>query len=196
MPRQRDPDTEERILSAAQALWQKGGEKALTIRGIARIAGTNTPTIYRRFKNRHHIVSALVQKVERDLISTVQSSGSAEETCVRYVNFALNRPCEYKLLHANELSQSLRSRGRSAEWTSTTIGNLIRKQLVDRWGKSGPEHKRLSFALWALTHGTATLLMSERMSRTDSREMRAAFDAALDTLICPSALSHNDLWEK
>ena len=43
MPRHPDPDLEERILKAAHALWRRGGDKALTMRVVARAAGTNTP---------------------------------------------------------------------------------------------------------------------------------------------------------
>ena len=50
MPRPPDPDLEERILKAARKLWKKGGENALTMRAVAKAAGTkNTPAVYRRF---------------------------------------------------------------------------------------------------------------------------------------------------
>jgi len=41
MPRQPDPGLEDRILNAAQRLWKKGGETALTMRAVARLAGTS-----------------------------------------------------------------------------------------------------------------------------------------------------------
>ena len=50
MPRHPDPDLEDRILSAAQRLWTRGGEKSLTMRAVARAARTNTPAVYRRFE--------------------------------------------------------------------------------------------------------------------------------------------------
>jgi AcrR family transcriptional regulator len=196
MPRRCDPETEERILDAAQTLWQKGGEEVLTMRAIARIAGTNPPTVYRRFKNRHDIVRALLRRVERDLAKALDGSGSPEEICVRYIDFASKRPCEYRLLelHANELSQASRPRGRSTVWNSAPIGNLIRKHLAERLGGSVTGHERLSFALWSLAHGTASLLISKGVSIKHCRELRAAFDAELDTLICSSTLSKSDLW--
>ncbi len=55
MPRRPDPDLEGKILDAAQKLWKKGGEKALTMRTVARAAGTNTPAVYRRFRDRDDI---------------------------------------------------------------------------------------------------------------------------------------------
>ena len=41
MPRQPDPNLENRLLNAAQVLWKRGGEKSLTMRAVARAAGTN-----------------------------------------------------------------------------------------------------------------------------------------------------------
>ena len=40
MPRHADPELENRVLNAAQMLWKRGGEKALTMRAVARAAGT------------------------------------------------------------------------------------------------------------------------------------------------------------
>jgi len=186
MPRQPDPGVEERILNAAQKLWQKGGEKALTMRAVAKAAGTNTPTIYRRFKNRRDIVFALVQRVRQDVVRALQPSRSPEETCVRYIEFASSHRHEYKLLYArtHELLQSLRSRGRPTVLDSTIIVELIRKQLAERLGGSAPECTRLSLALWALAHGTATLLISNGIPMQQAGELRAAFAAAIDTLVC------------
>ena len=56
IPRQPDPELEARILEAADALWRRGGEKALTMRAVAKAARTNTPAVYRRFKDREHLI--------------------------------------------------------------------------------------------------------------------------------------------
>ena len=196
MPRRADPRMEERILNTAQQLWQRGGQRALTMRAIAEAAGTNTPTIYRRFKSRRDIEFALVQRVQRDLISALQPSRSPEETCVRYVEFAMNHTREYKLLqaHIGELLASIPSPGTSITWSSKPILELIGKQLAGRLGGSAGEHVRLSLALWALAHGTTTLLMSKWITKRNARQLRAAFAAAVDTLTCSQTLAHNDLW--
>jgi AcrR family transcriptional regulator len=196
MPRRPDPRLEERILHAGQKLWQKGGANALTIRAIAKAAGTNTPTIYRRFKNRHDIVFALVQRVQQDVVKTLRPSRTPEETCVRYIEFASRHPHEYRLFLAypEGLWQSVRSRGQSALWNSTPFVELIRKQLAERLNGSVAEHTRLSLALWTLAHGTATLLISKGIPTQQAAELRSAFAAAADTLICRRVLADNDLW--
>ena len=64
MARHSDPDLEARILQAARRLWHKGGESALSMRAIAKAAGTNTPAMYRRFRTRADILRALVSSYQ------------------------------------------------------------------------------------------------------------------------------------
>ncbi len=49
MSRKPDADLESRILDAAYKLWSKRGEKALTMRGVAKAAGTTLPRCIRGF---------------------------------------------------------------------------------------------------------------------------------------------------
>ncbi len=44
MPRKPDARLEGRILDAAYRMWSKRGERALTMRAVARASGTTTPT--------------------------------------------------------------------------------------------------------------------------------------------------------
>src|ERR1022692_3070050 len=67
VPRRPDPDLEGKILDAAQELWKKGGEKGLTMRAVAKAAGTNTPAVYRRFRNREDILRALLRRIQQDV---------------------------------------------------------------------------------------------------------------------------------
>jgi len=60
MARHSDPEVEVRILRAARDLWHEGGEAALSMRAVAKAAGTNTPAVYRRFRTREDILRALV----------------------------------------------------------------------------------------------------------------------------------------
>ncbi len=59
MPRTADPELPHRILKAADALWQSGGEEAVTIRGVAADAGTTTPTVYSYYADREALLTAL-----------------------------------------------------------------------------------------------------------------------------------------
>ena len=71
MPRRADPELEDKILDAAQKLWKKGGEKALTMRTVARAAGTNTPAVYRRFRDRDDILRGLLQRIRWEIAAQI-----------------------------------------------------------------------------------------------------------------------------
>ena len=111
MPRQPDPHLQERILNAAQKLWKKGADETLTMRAVAQAAGTNTPAVYRRFRNREDILRALLRRIQQDVVSALQPCSCAEEACERYLEFAVSHPYEYELFytHAYELSAAARS---------------------------------------------------------------------------------------
>jgi AcrR family transcriptional regulator len=181
MPRHADPDLEKRVLDAAQKLWRGGGDKTLSMRTLARMAKTNTPAIYRRFKNRKAILQALLLRLRQDLYETIQSSQSLEEACDRYIDFALRRPREYELYHAHqyELLRAGRATGReelgpSFQWT-------LRK-LADQLGGSPEDHIRLVLAMWALAHGTATLLIDKLAPANLEKDLRAACTRAVGEL--------------
>ncbi|MGB6477386.1 MAG: helix-turn-helix domain-containing protein, partial [Candidatus Sulfotelmatobacter sp.] len=102
MPRHPDPDLEGRILAAASKLWAKGGEEALTMRAVAKAAGTNTPALYRRFKDRKDILRALVQRMRAEITAIAEASRTPEEICERYVDYGLSHPHEYELFYQHE----------------------------------------------------------------------------------------------
>src|SRR6266436_4987796 len=102
MPRHADPDLEERVLDAAQKLWRRGGDKALSMRTLARAAKTNTPAIYRRFNHREDVLRALLLRLRQEIYEALAPSQSLEETCERYIDFALHHPREYELYYAHQ----------------------------------------------------------------------------------------------
>ena len=70
MPRIADPELPHRILNAADALWQSGGEEAVTIRGVATKAATTTPTVYSYYADREALLAALRALAFQDRKST------------------------------------------------------------------------------------------------------------------------------
>ena len=79
MPRHPDPDLEDRILQAADVLWRRGGEQALTMRAVAQAAGTNTPAVYRRFKGRQDLVRGLLLRIAGRIRERFQQGQTMEE---------------------------------------------------------------------------------------------------------------------
>lgn len=152
MPRHPDPDLEQRILGAASRLWARGGEKSLTMRAVASSAGTTTPTVYERYRDRDDILRALRLKTRRDLFSALTKTRTLREAIHRQLEFALDNTHAYEVLF-DGVGQppSLHE-----PWPSF---NLMRERLAEQIRGTSAQHNRLMLAIWSLTHGTAMLII-------------------------------------
>jgi AcrR family transcriptional regulator len=185
MPRQPDPDLEDRVLKAAHGLWKRGGEKALTMRGVARAAGTNTPAVYRRFKDRRDLVRALLLRTVGRLRQRFEAGEGLEGMAEAYVEEALRMPHEYELFYTygHELIAA-KTDGRMREIRDSRPNfAFLETELAGRLGGSPEDHTRLALALWATMHGTVKLLLSKSIPEEQEPELRAACRAAVKTLI-------------
>jgi AcrR family transcriptional regulator len=152
LPRHADPQLEQRILDAACRLWSRGGAKALTMRGVARAAGTTTPTLYERYRDRDDILRALRIQTRVELFTALTHTRSLTQACQRYLEYAIEHPHVYEVLFDGFAQPpSLHE-----PWPSF---NLMRVRLANRLGGSPRKHTRLMLSLWSLLHGTAMLMI-------------------------------------
>lgn len=191
MPRHPDPDLEERILKAAQTLWKRGGDHALTMRAVARAARTNTPAVYRRFKDRQALVRALLRRIAariREQFAGTTVEGMAEA----YVDSALRDPHEYELFYtySHWLSPPRRAgRLKPIRDLRPNFG-FVEQQLATHLGGQPEDHTQLALALWATLHGTTALLLSKSIPGGHEQELRAACRVAVKTLLDGEARFH------
>jgi len=151
MPPRADLQLEERILKAAQRLWKTHGPASLTLRAVAREAGTTTPTVYKRFQNKQALRKALADRVRSQLNEQLFASKSLEEVCRRYLAFVQQHPHEYQLLlHAwsDVFHPELPRPGRA--W--------LMQQFANRFGNDPEDYALAAYALILLSHGAATVL--------------------------------------
>lgn len=152
MPRQADPELEKRILVAASRLWARGGEKALTMRAVAKAAGTTTPTVYERYRDRDDIRRALRLKTRQELFASLLPTRDLSEAIQNYLNFALANTHGYQVLFDGVgKPPSLYE-----PWPSF---NLMRDRLTRELGGNPRQHNRLMLGIWSLMHGTAMLII-------------------------------------
>lgn len=178
MPRHPDPDLEQRILDSASRLWARGGEKALTMRAVAKAAGTTTPTVYERYRDRDDILRALRLETRRELFAALRGTRTLREACQRHLEFALEHSHAYEVLFDGVAKPpSLHE-----PWPSF---NLMRERVAKRLGGSPRQHTRLMLAVWSLMHGTAMLIIRggfEGVLRTQTvHACLDAFDGILDS---------------
>lgn len=191
MPRQPDPDLEDRILNAAQALWKRGGEKSLTMRAVAKAAGTNTPAVYRRFKDRRDLIRGLLRRTISRLRRQFESGETIEGMADAYIDEALRLPHDYELFYTyghELLPAKERGRPRPIRESRPNFA-FLELQLAKRLGGEVGDHTRLALALWATLHGTARLLLSKSIPEGHEGELRFACRAAIKTLLEAAARS-------
>ncbi|HTW30485.1 MAG TPA: helix-turn-helix domain-containing protein [Candidatus Sulfotelmatobacter sp.] len=172
MPRHPDPDLEKRILAAASRLWARGGERALTMRAVAKAAGTTTPTVYERYRDRPDILRALRLETRRELFAALSHTRTLHDAIRRQLEFAMENSYAYEVLFDGVgKPPSLYE-----PWPSF---NLMRERLALELGGKPQQHNRLILAIWCLMHGTAMLIIRGRF---EGALRVQAIHACLDTV--------------
>ena len=185
MPRHPDPEVEERVLKAADALWKRGGEKALTMRAVARAAGTNTPAVYRRFKDREDLIHGLLLRIAGRIRVAFEQGGTIEEMTEAYVEYALRMPNEYQLFYTHARVMSPR-KGRGAPRPireSRPNFALTEQLLAKRLGGAPEDHSQTALAVWAVVHGTSMLLLSKAIPEGHEEATREACRTAVSAVL-------------
>lgn len=176
MPRARDASTEGRILDAAFQLWTKGGERALTMRAMARAAGTTTPTVYARFRDKKDVLRQLRAHAIEDLVNALEEAGSAADTCRLFLDFAAAHPNEYRLMVVDWAARLSRKEPKPTF-------ELIKSRLARELGGEPSDHVRLALALGEVLHGAATMLLTEDVHAKVASNLRQACLTACEALI-------------
>lgn len=188
MPRHPDPELEQRILTAASRLWARGGEKSLTMRAVAKAAGTTTPTIYERYRDRNDILRSLRIETRRELFASLSRTHTLREAFQSHMEFALAHSHAYEVLFDGVAKPpSLHE-----PWPSF---NLMRERVAKRLGGTPRQHTRLMLAVWCLMHGTAMLIIrggfeGELRAQTVHACMDA-FDGMLDSAARSKHFEHS-----
>lgn len=195
MPRRPDPDLEALILKAAQKLWRKGGEKALTMRAVAKEARTNTPSVYRRFRTREDILRALLQRIRLELAAQVESAPTPQEGCERFLEYAVSHPHEYVLLHQRdyELFHSPRAIRAGAKSAGRPTREAMRRKLLETLGPAPDNYEDLLMALWVVLHGMAMLLIEKKIGPEEAAEAQRVVTTLVGRLLQPQALRTGSL---
>jgi AcrR family transcriptional regulator len=174
MPRTADPEVQERIMVAARRLFVKGGGERLSMRALAKLARTNTPAVYRRFRDRDAILYALIEEYQRDCFRVLEPCRSLEEMTQAMLKFALSRPREYELFYSKLISKAA---GKQPNF------EFAKRRAAEWLGGVPDDHDRLVLALTALTHGSAMLVISQAVIPENESIMLAVFSISVRTLL-------------
>ena len=176
MPRKADRLLEGRIVDAAYQLWSKGGEHALTMRAVARAAGTTTPTLYERFRDKHELIMFMRVRARERMFAALQPAKSTAEACRIGLEFTLTNGNEYLLL-TSDWAERLARKERMPSY------ELLQEKLADDLGGVAAEYERLAMGLVAQVHGTALLLLGEEVEEGIAAQFKNACLEACQVLI-------------
>ena len=176
MPRKADAQLEGRILDAAYRLWSNRGERALTMRAVARASGTTTPTLYERISNKGDLLSLLRRRARLNLFSAIKPARTPAQICRRVLDFSAAHPHDYGLISDDWAIAFARK-----EYMPSF--EFVKQRLAKRLGGDPKQQTPLALALFALLHGTATLLRSADRHKKISDDFRRACIWACEGLI-------------
>ncbi|HKN74975.1 MAG TPA: helix-turn-helix domain-containing protein [Candidatus Acidoferrum sp.] len=176
MPRKADQQLESRIVDAAYQLWSKGGEHAVTMRAVALAAKTTTPTLYERFQDKHDLIVFMRVRARERMFAALQPARSSVEVCRLGLEFAIANGNEYLLL-TSDWAERFARRERLPSY------EYVQERLAGDLGGVPTDHAKLALALVAAVHGTAILLLGERVDAAIEKEFKHACLEACEVLI-------------
>jgi len=176
MPRKADERLEGRIIDAAYQLWSKGGEHALTMRAVARAAGTTTPTLYERFRDKHDLIMFMRVRARERMFAAIQPAKSTAEACRLGLEFTLRNGNEYLLL-TSDWAERLARKERMPSY------EFLQQKLADDLGGMAADYEGLAMALVAQVHGTALLLLGEGVEAGVAKQFKDACLEACQVII-------------
>lgn len=168
MPRKQDVLLERRLVRAAQNLCARHGLQAVTMRRVALLAKTTTPTLYQRFADRDALLRALREHIRKSLARVMFQSTSPEDACRRYLKFATQRPHEYTLL------MSAVGRIQTPDGQRGPVFQAVQTRLAQVFGGAPEAYARAALQLWCLVHGAASLLIERGERAPEAEEIREA----------------------
>lgn len=180
MPKKPDSQLEDRIINAAYKLWVDGGERSLTVRAVAKAAGTTTPTLYERFRDKGELLVALRGRAQQSLFEAIKPARSLAEACRIALDFTLAHGHEYELI-AEDWAARL-SRGEP-----TPSFDLIKERLAEQLGGSPDDNLQLALATATLYHGASMLLLHEGVHPKIIASIKQACISATDALVRDAA---------
>jgi AcrR family transcriptional regulator len=176
MPRKADKQLEGRIVDAAYQLWSKGGEHAVTMRAVAQAAKTTTPTLYERFQDKHDLIVFMRVRARERMFAALQPAKSSVEACRLGLEFAIANGNEYLLL-TSDWAERFARRERLPSY------EYVQEKLAEDLGGVPADYAQLALALVAAVHGTAILLLGERVDAAVENEFKRACLEACGVLV-------------
>jgi AcrR family transcriptional regulator len=177
-------DLRRTVLDASLALVAEAGVGALSMREVARRAGVSHQAPYHHFKDRAAILAALAEEGYVQLQAAMRQAAAKGKTPLdrlegtgrAYIRFALAHPALFKIMHQSELVQ-IEQHSQALTIAQSTFDMLVGIVEEAALAKNRAlDRTELAVTAWCLVHGTAMLLLENRLQRKfpKSRDKAAA----------------------
>jgi AcrR family transcriptional regulator len=179
------------LVEAAVGLVQREGVEALTLRGVARLAGVSSAAPYRHFADKRALLAAVAEEGFRLLARALRGAGGdGADPRARfrargpaYVGFATTYPSHFRVMFGRELADrsgyaGLREAAQAA--FDALVDGMKDAQAAGVVREGDP--RELGLTAWAAMHGLATLLLDGRLQALYGRsvdELVAAVGASI-----------------
>lgn len=176
MPRTPDPKLEERLAKAALRLFDAGGLLAVTMRAVAREAGTTAPTIYERFTNRDKLLDSVKHEAELEALGAVRHARNVTEYVKRSLEFGVQHPHRFEL-RADTFGSRL------GAGQPMPVYELLKEALTKELGIFGAKRDQLAMAIASLVLGTTRGMIAAGSSTPAAKDLSRTCLAALQLLL-------------
>ena len=142
---------------------------------MAKEAGTTTPTVYKRFRDKQALRLALARQFHDQVLEEVLSADTLEECYRRYIGFALRQPNEYRLLW-DSWTEVFRPE------TPRPFKSWVMTKLAKRHGGEPQDYSQAFYALTFLTHGAA-MLLTVAGDKASHREVHDSYPRIVEQIL-------------
>jgi AcrR family transcriptional regulator len=180
-----DDDLRRRLHDVARSLLATEGPAALSVRRVARLAGTSTTAIYSLFGSKEELLRSLCREGSGELGAalravprTADPVADVEALGRAYRRWALGAPLTYQVLFGGalaELELDDRDREELRDGLDQLVEAVARCLAEGRYRSSDPD--RLAHVLWGLVHGLVGL---ELAGQVEGAAADRAFETALE----------------
>ena len=178
----------EGILTAAMALFTKGGAGNVTMRRIAARIEYSPGAIYRYFSNKNELLMALCRQGFEMLLADMPSVGEGDDpyqvlrsVCRGYLQFAHRHPDYYELMFSTtEIIVPDQPDLEAAPMLSYLRFKEIVARCMERKLLEGDSPEAVTVSLWSSMHGLASLMVKRQFRFLPQAERKAIVAGAFE----------------
>lgn len=163
MARTASRDVERSLLAAADRILTEEGPSALTVRGVAALAGIAPMGVYNRFEGKQGLLEALFVRAFEDLYDTIARAAGADararlrDAAMRYRTFAVDHPQHYALMfeHMHEVQPGQEAQASAFRAFEQLVGLVADVRAQGPFGCGSDVEVAQQW--WATLHGSVSL---------------------------------------